>query len=325
MFEHENFEVYKFKKVPLYQESYMMDVCYMEEYEQGMVESFSSGEYTNVGYISNIQARHITENSIELSWYPDVFYRFHEVTVSLPKEQFVTCVSCPAYGEKPHIFVKSSWYEHLHLRQYTVFCWIDAIGVRKALESGELNHKKLIQLRDAIDEVAVQYSNVSFVSFADNLILKSNWSVGYFESDVNYTYNPEVFIDVVKVIRKIYHEILGLDIYAILTQGSNEYYEDSLTHISDSENHICLNSFGIPFAQLIAIDNAVSSAIKEDTHKPSELYMDEHFLNSLNFIPGFDKHSFGKYKYEDKMTGSLRNYYCVGWAQLLENLKPKSE
>lgn len=325
MFEHENFEVYEFEDVPLNTESFLMDECYIEEYEQAMLDSFSSGEYTPIGYISYIQARQITNHSLVLSWYPDVFYRFHEVAVSLPREQFVTCVGCSKYSERTHVFVKSSWLEHLHLRQYTVFCMVDAIGVKEALNSGKISRKKLIELRNAIDKVAERYLNVSFISFADSLLLKSNWTVGHFRSEVSYTYQPEVFIEVVKDIRKIYQGILGLDIYAILTQGSNEYYEDSLTHISDSKNHICLNSLGIPFAQLLAIDKAVSSAIKAETHKPSELYMDEHFLYSLNFRRGFDRYSLGKNKYNNKMISSHSNYYYIGWEELLENLESKSE
>jgi len=247
------------------------------------------------------------------------------VTVSLPKKEFVKCVGCSAYGERPHIFVKSSWFEHLYLRQYTVFCVVDAVGVKKALNDGELSRKKLIELRNAIDKVADQNPNVSFISFADSLLLKSNWTVGNYKSDVSYTYKPEVLIQVIKDIRTIYKEILGLDIYAIMTQGSNEYYEDPLTHISETGNHICLNSLGIPFAQLTEIDKAAHSAIKAGTHIPSELYMEEQFLYSLNFKIGFDRDSLGKYKYLDKMTKTDRNYYCIGWEQLLDNLKSKSE
>lgn len=325
MFDHENFEVYDFENVPLDEDSYLMDECYMDEYELAMLNSFSTDEYTNVGYIGWIEARRITKNSMELSWYPDLLTTLHEVTVSLPKDQFVKCVGCSAYSKRPHIFVKSSWLEHLYLRQYSIFCIVDAIGVIKALHDGELSHDKLIELRNAIDEVAEHYPKVSFISFADSLLLKSNWSVGTFRSETSYTYEPEIFIQLVKDIRKIYNDILGLDIYAIITQGSNEYYEDSLLHISESRNHISLNSLGIPFAQLMEINNAISSALKDKVHEPAELYMEEQFLYSLNFRMGYDRNSLGKYQYHNKMTNSERNYICIGWEQLLDNLKSKSE
>lgn len=51
MFEHENFEVYNFNEIPLEEESILMDECWMKDYEQAMLDSFSSGEYKNVGYV----------------------------------------------------------------------------------------------------------------------------------------------------------------------------------------------------------------------------------------------------------------------------------
>jgi hypothetical protein len=325
LFDHEYFDVYPFEAVPLKTDSYLMDERYIEEYEQAMLDTFSGGESPDVGYISYIAARRINDLSIDLSWYPNIYDRFHEVAVSLPREQFIVCVGCKRYGEKPHIFVRSAWLEHLHLRLYSVFCMVDAIGVKDALQSGALSREKLLGLRNAIDKVAEQYLEVSFISFADSLLLKSNWSVGHFRSEVSYTYQPEVFIKVVKDIRRIYRDILGLDVYAIMTQGSNEYYEDSLLHISESRNHICLNSLGLPFAQLLAINNSARSAIRAGTHRPSELYLDAQFLNSLRFGFRFDRDSLEKYAYHDKMMSSRGKYYCIGWEELLENLESGSE
>ena len=325
MFDHADFDVYPFEAVPLNTDSYLMDECYIEEFEQAMLDTFSGGEGPDVGYISYIAARRIYDLSIELSWYPNIFDRFHEVAVSLPREQFVACVGCRKYGEKPHIFVRSARLEQLHLRLYSVFCMVDAIGVKDALQSGALSREKLLALRNAIDKVAEQSPEVSFISFADSLLLKSNWSVGHFRSEVSYTYQPEVFIKVVKDIRRIFQDILGLDVYAIITQGSNEYYEDSLLHISESMNHISLNSLGLPFAQLMAIHNSARLAIRAGIHRPSELYLDAQFLNSLRFRFRFDRDSLEKYEYHDKMMSSRGNYYCIEWEKLLENLESRSE
>ena len=108
-----------------------------------------------------------------------------------------------------------------------------------------------------------------FVSFADSLLIKSNWRVGHFRSDVSYTYNPEVVVRIIKELQAVYQVVLGLDVYAILTQGTNEYYEDSLVHISSGQNHISLNSLGIPFAQLMAIETSVRAAIRGRFQVPS--------------------------------------------------------
>lgn len=323
MFEHEHFEVYPFNSIPLNEDTYLMDECYIHKYEEAMLKTFSGGDIADaisVGYISRISVRNINELTVDLSWYPNISDRFHEVSVSLPKEQFVTCVSSWQYGEKPRIFVKSAWHEHLYLKLYSVFCMIDAIDVKDALKNGVLTREKLVALRDKIDEISKQYPNVSFISFADTILLKSNWSVGHFKSDVSYTYHPEIFINVVKDIRNVYQEMLGLNVYAIMTQGNNEYYEDSPLHISCSGNHVCLNSLGIPFAQLMWIDSSARTAIKDEIHDKYELYLDTHFLHSLNTNLNF-KDTLEKYPYHNKMTGKEGYYYCTKWNDLLENIE----
>lgn len=321
MFEHEFFDVYFFENVPLNMDCYLMDEIYVKEYERSLLNTFAGREGKNVGYISNVAARKINDLSIDLSWYPNIHTRFHEVAISLPKEQFVTCVGSWRYDEKPHIFVKSAWLEELHLRLYSVFCLVDAVGVKEALQNGILSRQKLITLREAIDKLAERHPEVSFISFADSLLLKSNWSVGYFRSSVTYTYKPEIFIEIVKELQAIYKAVLGLKVYAVLTQGGNEYYDDSLLHISDSKNHVCLNSLGLPFAQLMAIEESARSAIRNGTHESSELYMDKQFYNSLRFKFSFDKTSRIKHTYQAKMMSTSGNYYCSGFQEILDNLQ----
>ncbi|MGH9428004.1 MAG: hypothetical protein ACRD2L_17100, partial [Terriglobia bacterium] len=136
------------------------------------------------------------------------------------------------------------------------------------------------------------------------------------------TYNPEGFVHIVRELQAIYRKVLGLDVYAILTQGTNEYYEDSLVHISGGCNHVSLNSLGIPFAQLMAIDTSVRAAIQERRHPPSELYLDEHFYNSLRFRFEFSKRARPKYAYAAPMTDVECYYYCAQLQEVLENLRP---
>ena len=183
---------------------------------------FNGGGYPCVGYISYATAKAVIPSSIDLSWYPNIRDRIHAVTVSLPRDQFVTCVDCAGYDEKPRVFVRSTWLTNLHVRAYSVFAIVDAIGVKVALANGKLTRDKLIELRSAIDEIAKSYPAISFISFADSLLIKSNWFVGQYDSDITYTYEPEVFIRVISDIRSAYFDVLGMKIYAVLTQGSNQ-------------------------------------------------------------------------------------------------------
>jgi hypothetical protein len=321
LFDHERFDVYSFEDTPLNGDCYIIDEVYIKEYEQSMIDFFNGKAYESVGYVGFVAPNKVHTNSIELSWYPNIHTRFHEVVIKLPKEAYITCVGCWQCDEKPHIFVKSNWLKSVYLRLYSVFVLVDAIGVKEALQDGRLSREKLIFLREEVDNLSKQYVDISFISFADSILLKTNWTVGHYESDVQYTYNPEVFIEIVKELQSIYRNTLGLSVYAVITQGSNEYYDDPLLHISDTQNHICLNSLGIPFAELMAIQNTVRSSIRRKIHEPAELYMDKLFYNSLKFKLEFYKQKRNKNKYREKMMGEDSFYYYGQCQYILDNLE----
>jgi hypothetical protein len=325
LFEHEFFDVYSFESIPLDTDCYLMEDIYLEEYERALLDCFAGRDYDNVGYVSYVAASKITETSVELSWYPNISTRFHALTIYLPRAHFVACVGSRRYDEKPHIFVKASWLHELHLKLYSVFALIDAIGVKQAIREHSLSRESLLRLRTAIDELAARHATVSFISFADSLLLKSNWSVGHFQSDVTYTYEPEVFLRIIQELQSIYRAVLGLDVYAVLTQGANEYYGDPVLHISASRNHVCLNSLGIPFAELIAIGEAASASVKAGTHEPSELYMDEKFFHSLRFRFGFEKDAIGRSPYRARMMSADGVYYYSQLRVVLDNLSQVEE
>jgi hypothetical protein len=321
LFDHEKFDVYSFEDTPLDRDCYIIDEVYIKEYEQSMLDFFNGKAYESVGNVGFVAPIKVHTNSIELSWYPNIHDRFHEVVIKLPKEAYITCVGCWQCDEKPHIFVKSDWLKSVYLRLYSVFALVDAIGVKEALQNGSLSREKLILLRDEVDILSKQYVDISFISFADSILLKSNWSVGHYESDVKYTYNPEVFIEIVKELQSTYRNTLGLSVYAVITQGSNEYYDDPLLHISDTQNHICLNSLGIPFAELMAIQNTVRTSIRMKIHEPAELYMDKLFYNSLKLKFEFDKQKGNKNTYRAKMMSDDSFYYYAQCQDIVDNLE----
>jgi hypothetical protein len=228
LFDHKGFKKYSFEKLPLGRDVFLMDEKWSAGYEKSWLNVFDGGKYENVGYIGYAAARSVNPSAVELSWYPNIYDRFHEVRIILPREQVVACVDCYDYDEKPHIFVKGAWLENLYLRSYSIFALIDAVGVKGALKNGLLTREKLIELRNRIDAIAERHQDISFLSFADSLLLKSNWRVGQYDSKIKYSYEPEIFIRLIPEIQAAYREVLGLSIYAVLTQGSNEFYEDPL-------------------------------------------------------------------------------------------------
>lgn len=322
LFTHSYFDVYRWEEVPLNRDCYLMEDSYLEEYEKYSLDLFeSSHDRDPVGYVSYVAVRKIDESSLQLSWYANVSTRFHELTIRLPRDAFIACVGCGRYDDKPHIFVKSDWLLALHEKAFSAFALVDAIGVKNALRNHSLSRDTLFQLRDRIDRLAARFDSVAFVSFADSLLLKSNWSVGHFRSSVKYTYDPDVLLLVIRQLRRIYREVTGLKIYAILTQGANEYAADSLLHISASGHHVSLNSLGIPFAELTAIDHAVSLNIKAGLHAPAELYIDEKFLHSLRFDFSFDRDALPRSLYRARMMSTDGRYYLTSIERSLRNLR----
>lgn len=326
LFEHVDIDKYPFEKIPLNRDCFLISEVYMNEFGEALQKMLRSEDCNpyEVGYVSPVAVRKINRTSLELSWYPNTHTRFHEVSITLPKDMVKICVGCGQYDIKPYIFVENEWLEHLHLREYSVFALIDAIGVKNAIRDNSLCKEKLIQLREKIDKLAERQADFSFISFADSLIIKSNWDVGYFKKGIQCSYSPEKLLNIVKELDCIYQETLGLNIYAVLTQGSNEYYGESLLHISNTKNHVCLNSLGVPFAELMAIEKAAKQAIKSGVHPPKQLYLDEQFYHSLKFKFQFQKNEKPKNLYSAIMKSHQPSYFYSNCDELIANLDNKS-
>ncbi|RYZ89044.1 hypothetical protein [Noviherbaspirillum suwonense] len=327
MFENSDIDKLTFEEIPLDRDCYLMSEIYMKEFDEALEKMLRGEECSpyKVGYVSQVSVRKINNASLELSWYPNTYTRFHEVSVTLPKDMVRTSLDCWKYDIKPYIFVDHEWLEHLHVREYSVFALVDAIGVKNAIRDNALSKEKLISLREKIDELAERHTDISFISFADSLILKSNWDVGYFHKGIKCSYSPEMLLHVIKEIDLIYQTILDLKIYAVLTQGSNEYFGESLLHISKTKNHVCLNSLGVPFAELLAIESAAKKAIKSGEHPPMQLYIDEQFYHSLKFKFEFEKSAKPKNAYVAIMKSHQPSYFYSTCDTLIANLDNKPD
>ncbi|KRA61789.1 hypothetical protein ASD79_06680 [Caulobacter sp. Root655] len=322
MFEDDEIEIYAINEVPMDRDIYLMDEIWMAQYAEALRTCLSGGRYENVGYISYAAARSATPAGVELSWYPNIHTRFHEMRVYLPTSAFVMCVGCQTIDEKPRIFVKSDWLQALHLRSNCAFALVDAIGVKAALADGCLTADRLADLAARIDAIAADHPTIAFVSFADSLLLKSHWSVGTWDSEVNYTYEPEQILRVLPLIADAYSDVLGLKIYAVATQGQNAFFHDQLMHVSVSGNHVSLNSLGLPFAQLQAIEAAARTSIRNGEHAPADLYLDRDFYNSLNWCHGFEKQLEPRSHYLAPMASTPCTYIPISLRRVLDNLKP---
>lgn len=311
-FSNSSFQKFELSEVPLDRDIFMMDEIWMNEWEAEWLKVFRGDDKASpyeVGYITHVHIASLSPVGAEISWYPNTHDRFHEVKTFLPADAFVSCVIAYEYAKRPQLFVKSSWLRKLHIRSNSIFALIDAIDMTKAIQSGTISHENVIRLRGALDTIAVRYPSVSFISFADSLLLKTNWTAGMVNSDTNYTYRPEKMLVLFQELKNLYRETLGLDVYGVFSQGSNEYYDDPLLHISESQNHISLNSLGLPFAQITLIEAAARKAIRDGRHGRKDFYMDEDLFHSLVFRNYERKADWPFAIYKPKLTTQPGKYF----------------
>lgn len=116
LFEDSDIDKYLYEEIPLDRDCVLMSEIYIKEFDEALGKMLRREECNpyEVGYVSLVVVRKINDTSLELSWYPNTFTRFHEVSITLPKDMIKVCVGCCQYGIKPYIFVDHEWLEHLH-------------------------------------------------------------------------------------------------------------------------------------------------------------------------------------------------------------------
>jgi hypothetical protein len=316
IFDNPDFEHYTPDALRNY-ELLLQDEFFIEEYKSSITNQNNGGKWKPFGYVSFVAVKRVTAKIVELSFFPITSDRLHELTIVLPRDQIVTCVRAWQWDDRPTLFVKSRWLKKTLARFNCVFGLIDAIGVRNVLETGVALNDSLLKLRSGLDAIASRYPQVSFVSFADSVLLKCHWSLG-----VKCTYDPEMMLYLFTEIRALFKESLGLAIYGVFTQGSNEYYADTAMHVSKKiKNHVCLNSLGSPFADLKSIDEVARQVYKENpVHY--DLYLDELYFKSLRLNSKF-KQSVSDWNSYTMCISKTRGWYArVLCDEILKNLTP---
>ena len=176
--------------------------------------------------------------------------RFHQAVLKLPRSRFVTCVHFWNYAKRPYLVIDQDWFNQIPLTHFSLYALVDAIGMRRLLETqGRVERDQATALRDGIDRLARRHSDHAFMTFADNVHVKTNWTM---MGDAQYegTYRPERFMELLQEIRQVFRAALRLDSYAVVTQGANLVATDGLVSVSPERNHVFFGSLGTPFAQL---------------------------------------------------------------------------
>lgn len=315
---HDAIETFGFDGIPLNRDVFVRPESALDRYVCGLRAALDRTGEVEGDSVVFAAARGIEAGVMHLSWYPNVYDRFHEVRVRLPRSAFVTGIDCWVLDVKPSLFVKDHWLQDLYRRSYSLFAMVDAIGVKRALFSDQLTPERLLDLQQGLDALAATYPEMMFVSFADSLLIKANWFPLKHEEERG-KYSPERLIVLLEQIQGLFKSVLALDTYAVVAQGANEYRE--LVHVSEVGNHLSLNSLGLPFAQIQSIDQAVREALRQNKHAPAQVYLEESVLRSLQLRFGFDKASLVRGSYSAPLASGPASYVLSSRAELLGALE----
>lgn len=320
LFDNPIFEHFAPEDIPQRSDLFMVDAKFMEHWGRCWAEKKGEGN-DDVVFVSYISVEKASAHALELRWFLNISTRFHALQIILPRDKITAAFGINGYDEKIHLFVDSDWLAMLHSRLYAAFGMVDAIGVKDALRKGAIKKENLEGLLGRIDRIAVEHPEIAFVSFADSILLKGNWSVNYVRKGQPQTYQPEKLVVVFGKLSKAFQDELGLAAYGIFTQGSNEFYGNQLLHLSGPQNHVGLNALGAPFAQLLEIDAAVKQAIRTGEHPPVDLYLDEHFFASMNFESWECKDKARRAIYHSKIMDGTGIYIYSKYEEMLAQLK----
>jgi hypothetical protein len=221
----------------------------------------------------------LARQSCDVNLCLDLGQRYHGIVRRLPKSNFVACFDYWHFEKRPYLIVDQSWLDANATALYSTYALVDAIGMKAVLRAeGALEKARVDKFRRALDKLAAKHPDHAFFSFADSVLIKTNWSVA---SKYAETFRPEAFLRLLRKVQNAFRNGLGLDAYAVVTQGANYYPDDALLKVSASQNHISLPSLGTPFAQLFEVDEAVRAAIRKRRHAPRSLYLTRWFFLAL--------------------------------------------
>lgn len=163
--------------------------------------------------------------------------------------------------------------------------------------------KLLKKVQRIFDDFAKRHQNIVIWSFADSLIIKSNWC--YYKK---IKYCPESFLKTILELRTILSKKIGIKSYIILTQGQNYIGSDKTVHINSTCNHFGMLSYGPPFTSLFEIDNAVK---KLELKQKRSLYIEKKFYDSLNNKSFFDASTKNEFPFTCSFLKTDNKYIAV--------------
>src|SRR5690606_15925752 len=150
-------------------------------------------------------------------------------------------------------------------------------GIRNLLnEYGEFPSDTLNSIKAIVDKFCNQNKDLTFLTCADNIIIKSGWE---FVTE-NSKYQPEKLVITVNQLMAEIKKETQISSYAIMTQGANYVDEKNLTHSVTPKNHFFMGSISVPFIEAFEIDSDIRKRIKNKEIEKMPFYIEQSFYIS---------------------------------------------
>jgi len=235
----EHVEFYGISDIPLNKDSFLLSDQWLDKIEQQWTEFLSPEcDYDKWihpnGLMDHIPCHisSVNDSHLNITLLLDRSSRFHTISKTLPNQFFRTAFKIFTSEKRPYIIVDQSWFNNLRNSIYSAYVLIDFVGIRNLLNQyGEFPSDKLNSIKAIVDKFCEQNKDLTFLTCADNIVIKSGWE---FDSN-NSIYQPEKLVKIVHQLMLEMENETQIKSYAILTQGANYVDEKSLTALYNFE------------------------------------------------------------------------------------------
>ena len=278
--------------VPLHRDCVLIGSDQFEELNRIWKDFFASGagmdHPNNHLRVRWCALKGIGADSCEVNICVTKMSRYHGAVKTLPRSKFIVGVYSWDYAKRRYLVVDQQWFDQIEQEPFSLYALVDVIGMKKLLDKhGRVDERQLTAIREGIDALAARNPDHAFLTFADNVLVKTLWRAA--EPEYDATYKPEQFLGITEEIDAIFAGALGLHTYVVATQGANYSEETSLLQISPGRNHVFFGSLATPFVEIFEIDKAIRAALQRGTHGPKELYLSESLFLTLQYTHYQDK------------------------------------
>jgi hypothetical protein len=277
-----DFEVVPFEKLEVNREHFFTkrsNIAEVEDYYCKVFQGSDDVEFPTC-YLDKMVIKSVAENYVIVDIFPNTHDRFHRFEKRIPRKVFDSCLYVYSYDKRPYFFIEDEWVDRFWNSKYSSYVFIDLIGFKKYMEQEvELDRELAEEINKKLDKFVSSRADISILSVSDSVILKKNWGI---RDDYN-DFTPEILIEDFLEIKKIFKEMIGLDSFAVFTQGFNEFSTEDNLRFSEDCRHVSMLTSGAPFVDLMDIEKVAVMNQKNGIHPPCDCYFHDDFFLSLNF------------------------------------------